>query len=93
MQAMIRFKDGTILNAEQNGNCFITNRKPDFPADLSVVEIGGNEPQTLHNAQLVECASIDGRYWFTFIEISDAEQWKKDIENAVIELAGIIAEG
>ena len=65
--ARITFKDKTVIYAEQNGNCFIVNKKPDFPADLSKVVISGNETIKLKSAQLVECASVDGRYWFTFI--------------------------
>ena len=65
--ARITFKDKTVIYAEQNGNCFIVNQKPDFPADLSKVIISGDETIKLKNAQLVECASVDGRYWFTFV--------------------------
>ena len=65
--ARITFRDKTVIYAEQNGSCFIVNKKPDFPADLSKVVISGDETIKLKNAQLVECASVDGRYWFTFI--------------------------
>ena len=32
------------------------------------------------DAQLVECASIDGRYWFAFIETPEDEKLRKRIE-------------
>ena len=33
MEAIIRFKNGETLTAEQNGNCFIVNEVPVFPED------------------------------------------------------------
>ena len=86
--ATIRFKDGTKLNAEQNGNCYITYRKPDFPADLSVVRVNESGEETvLLNVKVLECASIDGRYWFTFAEVPKIDAWKASIEDALCELS------
>lgn len=65
----IIFRNGTIVEAEQNGNCFITGIKPAFPVPLGTVRIEGDESYRIEHARLVECASVDGRYWFTFIEI------------------------
>ena len=69
---IISWNDGSPeLEAEVNGGSFIVSEKPEFPADLSVVTLdysNGNEV-TLNNARIIECASVDGRYWFTIQEI------------------------
>ena len=79
----IKFTDGTEIEAVQNGTCYITEEKPDFPDDLSVVEVTGEEPEndiTFHDAKLIECASVDGRYWFSFTEISASEKEARQVE-------------
>ena len=75
MQAKIIFKNGTEITAEMNGNCYITLTKPAFPSDLSVVTVITDDGEMEYkNAELVECFSLDGRYWFAFNEISEAER-------------------
>lgn len=38
----------------------------------------------LHNVRVVECASVDGRYWFTMLQATDAqlqaEQMRADVD-------------
>lgn len=80
----IIFSDGTEIVAEQNGTCYIVDEKPDFPEDLSTVIIG---EQVLENVALVECASIDGRYWFAFRQLSPQEIWMAEIEDALCDLS------
>jgi hypothetical protein len=80
----IIFNDGTELVAEQNGDCFIVDKKPDFPADTSTVQVG---EETLENVSVVECASVDGRYWFAFREMSPEEIWRAEIEDALCDLS------
>lgn len=69
---IINWNDGSpALEAEVNGGSFIVEEKPEFPTDLSVVTLdysNGTEA-TLNNARIIECASTDGRYWFTIQEI------------------------
>ena len=86
MTATIKFKSGTIIEAEQNGSCFITAKKPTFPTLLGTVTIEGDEPRTIEHAQLVECASIDGRYWFAFIETPQDELYRAMMEDALREI-------
>ncbi len=69
----IIFKDGTEITVERNGSCFIVETKPEFPEDLTDITIEGEMPQTIANGRIVDAASVDGRYWFTIIEISEAE--------------------
>jgi len=45
------------------------------------------EGREIRNAQVVECASVDGRYWFIFTEVSEMELWKASIEDALCELS------
>lgn len=35
----ITFNDGSTLEVEQNGSTFVTDTKPDFPEDLTDIEI------------------------------------------------------
>ena len=75
MEATITFKRGKKITVEVNGSCFIKKTKPAFPDDLSVVTIeNGQETQVFENARLVECASVDGKYWFTFVSETESER-------------------
>ena len=80
----IIFSDGTELVATQNGNCYIVDEKPNFPADLSTVTVGEQE---LENVALVECYSNDGKYWFAFRQLTPEEIWRAEIEDALCELS------
>ena len=93
MNVSIRFKDGTGLNAERNGDCYITDTKPDFPEDLSVVWIGDGSSETaLHNAELTECAVTDGRYWFAFIETPADVLRQRELEDTIQMLTDCLLE-
>jgi hypothetical protein len=71
---IVTFADGTTLTAVLNGNSLITDTKPSIPDNLSIVTITGDETnETIMNARLVECASVDGRYWVTFQSIPASE--------------------
>ena len=77
----ITFKNGTQIAAEQNGDCFIVDTRPDFPEDLSAVTVSdGAAEYTLHNVNITECASVDGRYWFAFYELSPAELYRRALD-------------
>ena len=86
MTATIKFENGSSITAEQNGSCFILETKPAFPTQLGTVTIEGEEPRTIEHAQLVECASVDGRYWFTFIATPQDELYRAAIEDALCEI-------
>ena len=84
----ITFFDGTIVNADVNGDSYIVDTKPAFPADTSIVTIGeGQNAETLENVKIQECASIDGRYWFAFVAMSEIEIRFAEIEDALCELS------
>lgn len=73
MNGIIKFADGSEIAVEINGNSYITDKMPSFPSDLSNITIASDEGivRTIAHAELVECASVDGRYWFTLIEIPE----------------------
>lgn len=78
-KAIIIFLNGVEVQAEVNGNCYITDEKPDFPADLSEVKVViGDEEKTIANVEVNEAASVDGRYWFALRELTAQEL--KDIK-------------
>lgn len=76
----IVFQNGVEIEAGENGSSLITDSRPDFPADLSsVTVIGAGGERIFKNAEIVECASVDGRYWFAFCEISEAERAERQM--------------
>lgn len=88
MEAKITFKDGSSINAEVNGSCYIVDENPGFPADLSVVNVKDEDGEKVFkNAQVIECASVDGRYWFSFLETSEEELEKEKIDAQIMYTA------
>lgn len=87
-EVKIIFKDGTELTVERNGSSFITDEKPTFPEDLKNITIEG---QTISNGRVIECASVDGRYWFAITEIPQDELDKAAYDDALAELTELIA--
>ena len=84
----IIFLNGMEIEADVNGDCYIVESKPDFPLDLSEVTIiKNNDGSIIHNAKLVECASVDGNYWFTFVQMNEMEIKIAEIEDALCELS------
>lgn len=78
-KAKITFKNGLEIEAEVNGSCYIVDSKPDFPVDLSEVTVtAGEDEKALHEVEVNEAASVDGRYWFALRELT--EQELKDIK-------------
>jgi len=69
------------MQAELNGNCLVMDSKPSFPADLrSVVIESDDTTMEYHYAQISECASVDGRYWFAFTEMPEGERRTQQME-------------
>lgn len=95
MEATIKFSNGTTLNAEVNGSAYIVDTKPAFPEDLTNIEITTAEgTETIANGEIIECASVDSRYWFSIretpsdvIKAQETETRFADIENALCELS------
>ena len=84
MEAIIRFKNGETLTAEQNGNCFILPEVPEFPEDLSEVAILAEGQETvLHYVMVQEAAAVDNRYWFCFVEESAEDRTLRELEERI----------
>lgn len=67
------------------------NEKPEFPEDLTGLRIEKADGNLEYeNPVLVECASVDNRYWFTFVEEDPRDVEIRMLEDAIIELAGLI---
>ena len=94
-KATVTFANGKSKNFDVNGNCLIANAKPSLPDDLSTVTVESEGwSQTFLNAFVIECASVDGKYWFTFGEEDPAEAARREefamLEDAIMELAEML---
>ncbi len=91
-EARIIFKDGTEVTAEENGSCLVTDSRPEFPACLSpVIVSGAGGDHKYENAEVIECASTDGRYWFAFREMPEPERVARQMQ-ANIEYIAMMTE-
>ena len=75
--------DGIIIAAENNGTCYITDDKPVLPDNISTVIITSDDPdreRVFHNAEFIECFSIDQRYCFAFREKSPDELYREQLD-------------
>lgn len=84
MEAILTFVDGTVIEAVENGNCFIVPAEPEFPEDLSEVTVEDDSgKKTLYNVTVQEAASVDGRYWFILVEESPADKAMRELREDV----------
>lgn len=84
MEAILTFMDGTVIEAEENGNCFIVPVEPEFPEDLSQVTVEDETGEkTLQNVTVQEAASVDGRYWFVLVEETDSDKAMRELREDV----------
>ena len=101
MQATITFSSGDAITVEKNAECYITPVKPEFPEELGRVVIESEDGERVfENAKLIECASIDDRYWFAFMEvpedeilrirIAELEDTNSMLEDCILEMSEII---
>lgn len=90
--AKITFKNGMEIMAEENGSCLVTDSRPEFPACLSpVIVSGAGGDHKYENAEVIECASTDGRYWFAFREMPEPERVARQMQ-ANIEYIAMMTE-
>ena len=93
MEATIIFKNSQRITAEQNGNCFIMNEAPVFPADLSEVRVVNEEGErVLQYVIIQEAASIDGRFWFCFVEESATDRRLREQEEKSVFIEDCLME-
>ena len=75
------FKNGMEMEAEGNGSSLITDSRPEFPSNLSTVTVTGSDGERIYrDAEIIECASVDGRYWFSFREIPKTERAARQMQ-------------
>lgn len=93
MEVKITFGSGEIITAEENGESFITEQKPSFPTDMGLVTVEGtDEVRTYNEPQIIECSSVDGRYWFCFVEVSPQQKRIRQLETTTDDIILIMAE-
>jgi hypothetical protein len=86
--AQIKLSNGVEFTADDCGGSFAVNEKPDFPNGVFSVKIERKEfTEELSAVRLVECYSIDGRYWFNFLPLSEQEKRIIELEDALCELS------
>lgn len=77
----ITFKNGMNIEAEENGSSLITDSRPEFPSDLSFVTVTRTDGERIYkDAEIIECASVDGRYWFSFREVPESERAARQMQ-------------
>lgn len=94
-KAKIVFATGLEITTEVNGNNYIVDKKPEFPANLKNIKITDNDGETtISNGMIIECAPLDKRYWFTIAETprstlkeKETDQRIADIEDALCEIS------
>ena len=86
--AQIKLSNGVEFRAEDCDGSFAVNEKPDFPNGVFSVKIERKDRTEEYPAvRLVECYSIDGRFWFNFLPLSDQEKRIIELEDALCELS------
>jgi hypothetical protein len=87
-KATLTFEDGTQVEAEINGTCYIVDKNPDIEQYIKSVKVKENDGErTLNNVEMIEAASVDGRYWFTFCEITTQEMAALKMQSDIDYLA------
>lgn len=80
----ITFASGTQIEADVNGSCYIIDEPLDenVQRDLTVVTIEDADgmEKRFENAELIIAASVDGRFWFSFREVSAEERLRADVD-------------
>ena len=90
--ATIIFSNGETVTAQYNGSCFATDTEPQFPENLEniTIEKESGEEHIAHGF-IKDCASVDGRYWFTVREIPEQKRFNDEI-TAQIQYIAMMAD-
>ncbi len=87
-KAKIKFADGTELSVNVNGSSFIIDEKPEFPDNLEGITITqGKEKRTIEYGEILECASVDDKYWFAIIEIPEDKRKFEEMQSNLLYIA------
>ncbi len=84
----ITFSNGDEITAERNGNSYIVDEEPQFPDNLESITITEGDNETvIEHGRIIECASVDERYWFTIEEVPEQERKLEEMEGNILYIA------
>lgn len=88
METKVKLSNGIEFIAEDRDGSYVTDKRPEFPAGIFGVELlSDTRSEKLDQVRLVECFSVDGRYWFNFLPLSEQEKRIVELENALCEIS------
>ena len=88
METKVKLSNGIEFIAEDRDGSYVTDKRPAFPAGIFGVELlSDTRSEKLDQVRLVECFSVDGRYWFNFLPLSEQEKRIVELENALCEIS------
>ena len=101
MKATIQFVNRSEIVVDKSSDCYITDEKPAFPDPLGEVVVVSEEGERhIMDATLIECASVDGRYWFALMEtpedvklrrrIVELEKTNGMLQDCLLEMSEIV---
>lgn len=98
MNVKIIFNDKTEIIAQKNGNCYILDEEIVFPDDLTNITIISEEgTETIDNATIQPCASVDEKYWFIFVRETEEQKQIRELKEqndmlteCILEISEII---
>ncbi len=70
----------TKIEAEKNGTVYITDERFDYDGSAVKIEEADGNIINLNSPKLQECAGTDDRYWFAFIEPTEEEKLRADVD-------------
>ena len=86
--AKIPLGSGLEFTAHDGDGSFAVDEKPEFPSGIFGVKIERDgSVEELDAVRLVECFSVDGRYWFNFLPLSTQEMRIIELEDALCDLS------
>lgn len=84
----ITFSNGDEITAERNGNSYIVDEEPQFPDNLESITITEGDNETvIEHGRIIECASVDERYWFAIEEVPEQERKLEEMEGNILYIA------
>lgn len=86
--AKITFSNGDEIIVEVNGDSFIMDEEPTFPDNLENITIEKDgQTSEIEHGRIIECASIDGRYWFAICEVPEGERILEEMQANILYIA------
>ena len=70
----------TTVKAEKNGTAYITDEPFEYDGSPVTIKEADGSVKTFDSPRLQECAGTDDRYWFAFVEPTEAEKLRADVD-------------